>query len=210
MKERGKNQLKWLLWWGHTGAEGNPNIPFDDLRFRYDEPHRAYHVMSHIEQCLEEFSEARRLAVNRYAVELAIWYHDAVYDPQSNVNEVRSAMLAKIMMQHAQLSEGFQQAVADLILATKHTVPPVHPDAQLLVDIDLSILGQSQEKFEEYEKQIRKEYAWVPRKVFARKRARILRRIAARRPIYSTDFFRKKYEAQAKRNLARSITRLEA
>jgi predicted metal-dependent HD superfamily phosphohydrolase len=45
--------------------------------------------------------------------------------------------------------------------------------------------------------------------VFAEARARILASFLARTAIYSTAFFREKYEAQARWNLARSIARLE-
>ena len=59
------------------------------------------------------------------------------------------------------------------------------------------------------EEQIRQEYAWVPEPVFASKRIEILRSFLARKQIFSTEWFRKNYEQQARRNLETSISKLE-
>ena len=93
-------------------------------------------------------------------------------------------------------------------MATKHSESPTDPDVQLLVDIDLSILGQSEEKFDEYELQVRKEYEWVSEGAFVTGRSAILKSFLNRPTIYSTQFFRNKYEAQARRNIDRSLSRL--
>jgi predicted metal-dependent HD superfamily phosphohydrolase len=74
--------------------------------------------------------------------------------------------------------------------------------------VDLSILGQSEARFAEYESQIRSEYAWVAQEVFNTKRAEILRCFLARRRLYSTDHFFDRYEVQARQNLAQSIRTL--
>jgi len=63
-------------------------------------------------------------------------------------------------------------------MATKTHEPNTHVDAPLLVDVDLSILGQPKARFDEYERQIRAEYGWVPEKIFGTKRAEILQRFA--------------------------------
>jgi predicted metal-dependent HD superfamily phosphohydrolase len=74
-----------------------------------------------------------------------------------------------------------------------------------MVDVDLSILGRDRDRFLEYEEQIRREYA---ASVFASKRAEILERFLGRSRIFSTDWFRQKYEEQARKNLENSISRL--
>ena len=80
------------------------------------------------------------------------------------------------------------------------------PDEALLVDVDLAIRGRPEARFDLYERQIREEYAWVPEDVFRQKRGEILRGFLGRPSIYQTEAFRAKYEAQARRNLARSLT----
>ncbi len=143
------------------------------------------------------------------AIEMAIWFHDAVYDPKAKDNEEQSAEMAKTVIQSAELSPAFSGKVADLILATKHNAPPKDGDAALLIDIDLSILGQPMDKFSRYENAIRKEYDWVAADAFAKGRSAILKSFLERPAIYYTDFFREKYEAAARRNLAFSVAQLQ-
>ena len=58
--------------------------------------------------------------------------------------------------------------------------PSLHPEAPLLIAVDLSILGQAEGRFGEYEAQIRREYEWAPEATFSAKRAEILERFLAR------------------------------
>jgi predicted metal-dependent HD superfamily phosphohydrolase len=190
---------EWTALWNRLGAKGDGVLPFDDLISRYAEPHRAYHTITHIETCLSELADIPD------AIQFAIWYHDAIYDPQAKDNEERSADLAA---QVAGLSDEFIHSVRRLILSTKHSVQPTQPDEQILVDIDLAILGQPELAFDEYERQIRFEYSWVPDEMFAKGRCAVLASFLSRPTIYSTDAFRAKYEKRARQNLAHSIAAL--
>jgi predicted metal-dependent HD superfamily phosphohydrolase len=174
----------------------------------YAEGHRHYHNSVHIAECLREFDAARHLAQHAEEVELAIWFHDAVYDPKAQDNEERSAELGRECVSRARLGNGLEHSVAQLILATKHHDITIAPDAPLLVDIDLSIFGQAEIRFFEYETQIRQEYSWVPVTVFRTKRAEILEAFLDRPRLYATDWFRHKYEQQARRNLLSSLRKL--
>jgi predicted metal-dependent HD superfamily phosphohydrolase/GNAT superfamily N-acetyltransferase len=189
---------------------GDPEPVYQELVSRYSEPQRHYHNLHHIAQCLNEFDSARHFANEPVAVELAIWFHDAIYDTHAADNEVRSADVAKQRIDEAGGNAELSKSVAALVLATKAHDPSLHPDAPLLVDVDLSILGQAKERFEEYETQIRNEYEWVPQATFAEKRAEILERFLARRRIYSTEPFFSKYESQARTNLMDSVRKLRA
>ena len=77
-----------------------------------------------------------------------------------------------------------------------------------MIDVDLAILGTPAERFDEYERQVRDEYSWVPGFLFRRKRREILTAFLARPHVYNTERFRVRYEAVARANLARSIERL--
>ncbi|MDB6112607.1 MAG: hypothetical protein JWR69_4357 [Pedosphaera sp.] len=190
-------------------ASGDPFPACAELLGRYAEPHRAYHDFKHIQDCLGEFGAASHLAADKEAIEMAIWYHDAVYDSRAKDNEEQSADLAEKAGKTAGLPSMFLARVRELILATKHVTPPEDMDAALLVDVDLSILGQSAGKFDEYENQIRREYAWVENEAFRAGRSTILKSFLQRPSIYWTEFFREKYEKSARENLARSIARLQ-
>ena len=201
---------RWRALWQRLGAQGDASMVYNDLVTRYSEPHRAYHTLEHIGHCLDEFEQVRHFATNPDAVELGLWYHDAIYDTKAKDSEERSAALAVEVVRSASLSDNLGQSVANLITATKHTSVPTDPDVQLFVDVDLSILGQSGDKFDEYERQVRKEYEWVAEDAFVAGRSAILKSFLDRQNIYSTQFFRNKYETQARQNIARSLARLRA
>jgi predicted metal-dependent HD superfamily phosphohydrolase len=192
------------------GSEKEAAHWYDRLLGLYSEPHRHYHNVQHIADCLNEFDSARDAAHEPLALELAIWFHDAVYNPRAADNEERSAELAAQFITETGVAREFKPAVFQLILATKHHDGTSHRDAALMVDIDLSIFGQPPERFWKYEEQVRGEYEWVPENVFATKRAEILERFLSRDKIFATKFFFLKYEAQARINLAESIQRLRA
>ena len=148
------------------------------------------------------------LARQPIACEWALWFHDAVYDPKASDNEEKSAALAQQCLRDQAIGGPLADEVTRLILATKHTEATTDPDAALVVDIDLSILGRDEARFCEYEEQIRREYAWVPWDVYAARRAELLQRFLERERLFRTDWFFERYEAQARRNLAASIARV--
>jgi predicted metal-dependent HD superfamily phosphohydrolase len=96
-----------------------------------------------------------------------------------------------------------------LILATRHQASPTAADEQLLVDIDLSILGAEQTNYDQYSTNIHAEYAWVPMADYCRGRTAVLEQFLARPFIYSTSWFRERYEVWARENLNREIGQLK-
>lgn len=201
---------RWARLWRQVSATGDPEPSYRELVSLYSQLHRHYHNLRHIAECLTEFDSARHLTNQPVAVELAIWFHDAIYDTRAQDNEECSAELARRRIAGAGGSDELCEAVAALVLATKTHEPSVHPDAPLIVDVDLSILGQPEVRFQEYEAQIHREYHWVPEETFAAKRTEILKRFLARDRIYATDHFFAKYERLARTNLQSSIRALRS
>lgn len=198
---------RWLRLWKDTGAHGDPEQWYERLTRAYAEPQRHYHTQQHIGECLAEFDGARDLARQPGTLELALWFHDVVYDPKASDNEERSAAVAKDCLETAGLRQ-LATAVGELIMVTKSHCSGTDPDAALMVDVDLSILGQARRRFAEYEAQVREEYHWVPTHDFNLKRAEILERFLGREHIYTTDHFRTRYERQARDNLEHSVRML--
>ncbi len=93
-------------------------------------------------------------------------------------------------------------------MATRHSEVPRTPDAKLLVDIDLAILGAEPLRFAEYERQIRDEYGFVPEAVFRDKRAVILRGFLERPALFATPAYAERFDLPARANLARAIATL--
>jgi predicted metal-dependent HD superfamily phosphohydrolase len=200
--------VRWQRLCQSIHASGDALAWYERLRSAHASPGRRYHNQRHIGECLAEFDAARSLAKQPEAVELALWFHDAIYDSTAADNEERSAELAKECLVSAGRAD-LAQTVAALVMATKLHNATVGSDAALVVDVDLSILGQDERRFADYEAGIRAEYAWVAEKVFKAKRAEILQGFLKRQRIYSTEHFWKKYEVQARRNLEKAIRGLK-
>ena len=181
---------------------------FEKLRAAYAESHRHYHTGEHINQCLAELDDVRDLAREPDEIELALWFHDAVYVTRSKSNESKSAKWATEFLRANAVDPDRVQRVHNLIMATKHDVSLDDGDAGLLVDIDLSILGADRQTFERFEENVRKEYWWVPSMLFGRTRATILQSFLDRSSVYATAYFRSQLENAARRNLALAITAL--
>jgi predicted metal-dependent HD superfamily phosphohydrolase len=181
---------------------------FDDLYARYTGADRRYHDIRHIDDCLQRFDTVRALASKPDAIELAIWFHDAIYDSHKSDNEASSASLADSALMQLGVPRATTQSVCDLILATQHNAPPADPDAALLVDIDLSILGQPAPIFDAYEAGVRFEYAWVTESAFRAGRSKVLQSFLDRTRIYTTDYFSAVFESAARHNLNRSLVNL--
>src|SRR5262245_16777562 len=136
------------------GITQNAHTPLRaELCALYAAPERHYHNQQHLLQCLMELRNSPN--PDQPAIEVALWFHDAIYDPRRSDNEQRSAELAAARLSEVKLPDDFIHEVTRLILATVHKSSPVAADEQLIVDIDLAILGQPQEIFDAYEGAIR-------------------------------------------------------
>jgi predicted metal-dependent HD superfamily phosphohydrolase len=181
---------------------------FASLLGRYSESHRAYHTPQHLEECFRQFETAGYSARSPGAVGLALFYHDAIYDTHARDNEEKSAELAREMLIRVEAPAWVLSYIHDLILVTRHAAMPQTTDQQLVVDIDLSILGAPTARFDEYEQQVRQEYSWVDEATFRAVRRKILQDFLARPAIYSRKIFRDRLERTARENLERSIAAL--
>ncbi len=184
-----------------------------ELDIRYSEQHRYYHTWSHIRMCLDllDWYAASAPVSDFRAVEAAIWFHDAVYDPKAADNEIRSADLAVQSCKKLVLPHVFSEKVVSCILATRHIAgEDFSPAEQLVMDIDLAILGSPEQTFDEYEQNIRREYAWVPEIEYKEKRKRVVRHFLNQKRLYRTGAFADRFGEQARINLNRSILRLES
>lgn len=171
----------------------------------WDEPARRYHNREHLVECLRELD---RCAAATNLVELALWYHDAVYDPRATDNEERSAAL---LIHHAcelGIVPGVAHAAAALVRATTHGgATCADPEVTLVQDIDLSILGRDRLRFMEYDEAIRDEYAHVAPAAFRAGRGRLLRSLLARPKLFVHDEIRARYEASARENVTALLAR---
>lgn len=198
----------WQTLWRDAGATPAPDL-LPRLFAAYSEPHRHYHTLQHLGECLAHLQTMAQVPDHPVDVGLALWFHDAILESGRQDNEARSADWARQAILDAGLPASMADRVADLIMATCHHATPTGIDAEVLVDIDLGILGAPSARFDEYERQVREEYAFLPDSVFRQGRLQVLQHFMERPRLFSTAAFFGRYEAQARENLIRSIGRLQ-
>ncbi|KAK0742071.1 hypothetical protein B0T21DRAFT_360597 [Apiosordaria backusii] len=187
----------------------------DELKKLYSTPTRHYHSLRHVEALLILLSAHRDKFHDPDAIEAAIWFHDAIYDPlaKGNLNEIQSAELA-VSRLSCLVDAGRLDGIRIMIEATAtHTVPELPSaeavaDAAMFLDMDLSILGAKEADFDEYEAAVRKEYAHVDDGAWREGRAAVLERFLEREWIYHSELFRGLLEEKTRANLRRSVERL--
>lgn len=207
-----KVKERWAETWELLGIAGTASIAaggaaLDELCRRYEEPHRHYHDLDHILDCLRQAARSRHVQARPGLVDLALWYHDVVYDPRRGDNEAKSADCAAAALGDW-LDAADLAAVKDMILDTRHDEAPRSADGAIVRDIDLSILGRSPERFRAYDEAIRREYAWVPVNLYRQRRAQLLQSFLDRPQIFVSRFFLERYEYRARANLAEALKEL--
>jgi predicted metal-dependent HD superfamily phosphohydrolase len=182
---------------------------FHDLTQQYAGPGRYYHTLPHIGQVLATIESLREDAVDVPTTQLAVWFHDVIYDPRAGDNEEQSAAYAARVLQALAIPAETIHRVCAMILATKsHECAPDDYDTQLLLDADLATLGADGSAYQRYRQAIRQEYAWVPDAEYRRARRQILRRFLDRDRIYHTSALHAALEARARQNIAAEIAAL--
>jgi predicted metal-dependent HD superfamily phosphohydrolase len=203
----------WAAAWSALGRPAPAGLQAE-LMTAWSESHRQYHDQRHLRECLALWTRWREHSPGAGEVAIALWFHDAIYDPQAPVsgsNELNSAAWAARSLVRAGADSDTAQRVHDLVMVTQHDAPAAlesGPDAQLLVDIDLSILGSPAERFERYDQDVRKEYAWVPGFRYQEARAQVLQSFPDRPRLYNGEHAVALLEAQARVNLAAALSRL--
>lgn len=178
----------------------------EDLLARWSETHRKHHNVAHLHEVLDAIGAVADdgVAFDREAVELAAWFHDAIYEIGRDDNEDRSAELARELLDASPIRD----EVARLVLVTKgHQVDAGDVNAAVLSDADLSVLGSVPARYQQYAAAVRQEYAAVPDDVFKPARAQLLSALLDG-PIFHTGPGLDRWEEQARRNVGEEITRL--
>lgn len=184
---------------------------WDDMFFElinlYTEKGRYYHTINHLVACLEM---ADNLDGFYLEMGLALFFHDAIYNPHRNDNEDRSINLADEFLKKVGLNLEVRRKVRKLILATKHDGLAETHEEKLIADIDLAIFSDNS-AFPQYERDIRKEYSFVPEEKYAEVRIKILQKFLDRK-IYYNRYDEKNVRINfsvAYRNLQNSIEKLK-
>lgn len=144
------------------------------------------------------------------AMSFAIYYHDIIYSVLRPNNEERSAALAKRRLQQLAVPLELQKKVVEMIEATKEHGFSSKSDVNYLLDFDLAVLGESESAYQEYTKNIRKEFSLFPNVVYKPARRKVLETFLSKGEIYHTDRFKKSRQLQAENNIKYEIRMLES
>ena len=175
----------------------------------YSEPNRHYHSMTHVYSCLNLLDGLPVSGQTKDILEFATWFHDYIYDPQSDTNELESSEFATNWL--AAQNVPYANEVKEIIeLTADHGNEVLTDDVQQIFhDLDMAILGATSDDYMHYARSIRKEYEHLTDKEYRTGRASFLSAVDKKEAIYKTDAFRDLFELNARENIRSELANLE-
>lgn len=193
----------WYEAWNAVGARGDGHGMLEQLLAAYAEPHRQVRGRDHLLHCLSTLNRWREETRFFYVLAMGLWYHDICFDPNRHDNEARSARVAMSHLTAAGVAPDLSKAVRDLVIATRPGEVPQGAESRLINDIDRSILGADEQRFNRYERGLRAEHNSVSDFVYRRRRIEQLQSLLGKTRIYASFSAHDELEAPARANLAR-------
>ncbi len=178
----------------------------DRLLIAWADPARGYHDLEHLNEVLDRLDElaAAGVAFPRIPVQLAAWFHDAVYDSAPEP-EARSARWAREALA---ADSALATEVARLVLLTAtHTPEPDDLAGAALCDADLAVLASRPARYAAYVAGVRAEYAHIDDVSFAAGRQAVLSALA-QGPLFHTPHGLTHWEPRARLNLEAELAHL--
>jgi predicted metal-dependent HD superfamily phosphohydrolase len=173
----------------------------------YGEPHRHYHTLDHVQECLRLLVEVPLQDDQRRVAELAVWFHDAVYDPARGDNEAKSGAMASGWLAGLDLDHG--EVVEIIAMTAGHSLPAAAtPAMEAVHDVDLAVLGRPPDGYDDYSAAIRREYIHIADDLYRVGRQAALEALAMIEPLYVLPAFTRVLAAQARSNIARELEAL--
>ncbi|WP_034261741.1 HD domain-containing protein [Altibacter lentus] len=179
---------------------------WQEIELKYSHRSRYYHTLAHLEMMLSELKNVLSQVHHQDTLRFAIYYHDIIYKPGRSDNEAKSAL--RFEERISKTSFKFIKECKAQIEATKEHKRSTDKDTNILMDLDLLILGQTPEVYESYCNNIRREFSAFPNFLYRKGRKEFLERFLALDTIYKVNYFKEKFEEQARKNLQRELENL--
>lgn len=189
------------------GAGVDADDVFKELHECYSEPGRHYHTPKHIEHCLAQFDLVADKMDDADSVEIAIWFHDLIFDVSANDNELRSARRF-VELADDSMEDEFKTRVYDLIMSTAPPRIPKTKDQEFMLDIDLSSFGLPWDDMLRDSIAVRQESEKLSDAEFFPGQRAFLESLVRREHFYFTDYFRSRIEDSARSNIKRYLKNL--
>jgi len=182
-----------------------PDAIWDSIVTLYSEKDRHYHNLQHIADCLHKLDQWPGYVPEKNAIELALWFHDIIYETQRADSKESCAALAT----HFLRGHPLETNISSLILATQHRATKGMKPEEIICDIDLSILGSQPKKYQLYAQNTRLEYLWLGSDEYRIARTNVIENILAREHIFQTNYAHHRWEKQARSNLQKERNALQ-
>jgi predicted metal-dependent HD superfamily phosphohydrolase len=207
-----KLAIAWQQYWQDLPIDSSTvDRIFQLLINAYCQPDRYYHNLTHIDRVICTIARFSATLTDPLAVYLAAWFHDFIYDPRANDNELQSARAAAELLTDIGMEPDKIDRISELILATQgHQIDPNDPDRCIFLDADLAILGADPAEYAIYQRSIRSEYSWVADDAYRTGRMRVLTSFLQRDRLYHTDLLFNELESIARTNITTEIIQLNA
>jgi len=187
--------------WQRCAGENAEQV-WQDLRRHYQEPHRYYHTLAHLNHCLRELDIARDHITELSATEMALWFHDIIYHYGARDNEILSVAYFRQVAEPTMPAE-FVERVSEFIIATQHTGAAGDASVAYVVDIDLSGFGLPWPEYLADSEALRHEASGVSDEQYYQGKLRFLSELQRWPSLFQSGFFRDRHEFTAQSNIAR-------
>ena len=210
----GKCFIKHLLAINNTTTSVISQALWHDVANHYSEPIRAYHNLNHLRQLFGQFEHVKSRLQQPSIIALALFYHDIIYDPTQQNNELKSAEYAVAQLQEYLNVEQCQRIYALIMMTATHQLDykdgnTLDSDAAYLLDMDLSILGADWVDYQRYAQAVRQEYEHVANDDYRKGRIAVLEGLLAHDRLYLTENYYERLEHVARENIRREIEFLQ-
>lgn len=202
---------RWQALAAHLGLDPAKSQEVGDyLLAQYSASSRHYHGAGHILSMLEGFDATKASFKQPLAAELAIFFHDVIYDPSRQDNEEESAKKLQALLGGLVDRTLLETAARGIEATRQHVLTPSH-DINLLIDLDMAVLGQPWPVYERYAKGVMQEYLPVYGEMAYRhgRRTLFLEPTLAHGTIFLTEAF-KPLNSQAIQNMQREAEILKS
>lgn len=174
---------------------------------RWSEPHRRYHDVRHLGECL---TAADALGAGSLEL-LALWFHDAVHRNRPGRDEADSGALAREWLDGVLPAAQVAEVQRLVLLTARHRPVPGDRAGAIVCDADLWVLGAPPARYAESVRDLRSELGLPDADWPAWRRAGLLDRLA--RPIFHgtyPDAAASVREEAARRNLTAELAGLSS
>lgn len=181
---------------------------WERISAKYTASGRHYHTLQHLYDMYSHLAAYYGETVPLTTL-LALFYHDYEYSPLRGDNEAQSANFAAHVLQGWKLDSDSINKVELLINETKHhhyTGPD--NEVKIFLDADMAILGADATTYNACTANVRREYSVFPDILYNKGRRDFVKKTLVADYIYITEFFRSRFEQQARLNLQTELNSL--